>query len=132
METYVIDTIALIRYFEDDLPRSADNAFRLAEDGKAKLFIPSIVLGEFIYSALKGKLKVADAQLTIRELLQDVEASEYLLPVDMTLASWHKFLSLNVPELHDRMVCAIAASYEAAVITDDPELRAEGIHTIWK
>jgi predicted nucleic acid-binding protein len=131
METYVLDTVALVRYFEDDLPKSADKIFSLAEGGKAKLLIPSIVLGEFIYSALKGRLRVRDLHSTIMELLHGIEASEYLLSVDMTLPSWQKFLSLKVPELHDRMICAIAASLNIAVLTNDPEIKADGIRTIW-
>jgi len=131
METYVLDTVALARYFEDDLPKAADKVFLLAEEGKAKLLVPSIVLGEFIYSALKGRLKVADLRLTIVELLQTIEVSEYLLPVDMTIAAWQEFLKLEIAELHDRMVCAIAVAHNATVITNDPEIRVEGIDTIW-
>src|SRR3989304_8300811 len=110
METYVVDTVALARYFEDDLPRAADKIFRLAEEGKAELLIPSIVVGEFIYSVLKGRLKVADIQSTIIELLQTIQISEYLHQVDMTLAEWQEFLNLKIPELHDRMICAIAVA----------------------
>ena len=131
METYVLDTVALVRYFEDDLPKSADKIFSLAEGGRAKLLVPSIVLGEFIYSALKGRLRVRDLQSTIMELLHGIEASEYLLSVDMTLPSWQKFLNLKVPELHDRMICAIAASLNATVLTNDSEIKADGIRTIW-
>lgn len=131
METYVLDTVALARYFEDDLPKTADRIFHLAEEGKAKLLIPSIVLGELIYSALKGRLKVADLRLTIVELLQAIEVSEYLLPVDMNFAAWQEFLNLKVHELHDRMICAIALAHNAGVITNDSEIRAEGVNTIW-
>ncbi len=130
METYVLDTVALARYFEDDLPKSADRVFHLAEQGRAKLLIPSIVLGEFIYSAMKGRLKVADLRLAIVELLQAIEVSEYLSPIDMTLVAWQKFLDLNVPELHDRMICAIALAHDVTVITNDPEIRGV-VQTIW-
>lgn len=130
METYVLDTVALARYFEDDLPKSADRVFHLAEQGRAKLLIPSIVLGEFIYSAMKGRLKVADLRLAIVELLQAIEVSEYLSPIDMTLVVWQKFLDLNVPELHDRMICAIALAHDVTVITNDPEIRGV-VQTIW-
>ena len=131
MEAYVVDTVALARYFEDDLPRAADKIFRLAEEGKAELLIPSIVVGEFIYSVLKGRLKVADIRSTIVELLQTIQISEYLHQVDMTLAEWQEFLNLKIPELHDRMICAVAVANNATVITNDLEIRAESIHTIW-
>jgi len=130
METYVVDTVALARYFEDDLPRSADKIFRLAEEGRAELLIPSIVVGEFIYSVLKGRLKVADINSTIIELLQTIQMSEYIHQVDMTFAEWQEFLNLKIPELHDRMICAVAVARNATVITNDLEIR-ESIHTIW-
>jgi len=131
METYVLDTVALVRYFEDDLPISADRIFRLAEEGKAELLIPSIVVGEFIYSVMKGRLKVGDIHSTIIELLQTIQISEYLHHVDMTLSEWQEFLNLKIPELHDRMICAVAVAHNANVITNDHDIRAEGIHTIW-
>ncbi len=130
METYVVDTVALARYFEDDLPRSADKIFRLAEEGRAELLIPSIVVGEFIYSVLKGRLKVADINSTIIELLQTIQMSEYIHQVDMTFAEWQEFLNIKIPELHDRMICAVAVARNATVITNDLEIR-ESIHTIW-
>jgi predicted nucleic acid-binding protein len=131
METYVLDTVALARYFEDDLPRAADKVFRLAEEGRAELLVPSVVVGEFIYSVLKGRLKVADINSTIIELLQIIQVSEYLHQVDMTLAEWQKFLILKIPELHDRMICAVAAAHGATIVTNDLEIKAEGINTVW-
>ncbi|MFY3742216.1 MAG: putative nucleic acid-binding protein [Candidatus Nitrosomirales archaeon] len=132
METYVVDTVALAKYLADDLPESAERIFLLAEKGKAKLLVPSIVVGEFIYSALKGRVKAANLHSTIVELLQALEVSEYLQTVDMSPSAWQEFLNIKLPELHDRMISAIAISNNVSIITNDPEIRAEGARRFGK
>jgi predicted nucleic acid-binding protein len=130
---YVVDTIALVKYFEDDLPARANSIFKLAEEGKAKLLVPSIVIGEFIYTALKGRLKAQDPLAAIIELISDMESSSYLISVDMGTADWKLFLELKVPELHDRMICATSLRHSAkSIITNDPEIQKEGrTTTVW-
>jgi predicted nucleic acid-binding protein len=131
--TYVIDTIALVKYFEDDLPPRANSIFKSAEEGKAKLLVPSIVAGEFIYIALKGRLKAQDPLAAVTELISDMESTSYLISADMGTADWKIFLELKVPELHDRMICATSLRHSAkAIITNDPEIQKEGrTTTIW-
>jgi predicted nucleic acid-binding protein len=130
---YVIDTIALVKYFEDDLPARANSIFKSAEEGKAKLLVPSIVIGEFMYIALKGRLKAQDPLAAITELISDMESSSYLVSVDMGTADWKIFLELKVPELHDRMICAMSLRHSAkSIITNDLEIQKEGrTTTVW-
>jgi predicted nucleic acid-binding protein len=134
---YIADAMALARYFEDRLPTKADLAFREAEEGSAEILIPEIVVGEFIYIALKQRLnkeRISDPQMTIRELLGEMETSSYLKPVGMSSMAWNHFLESKIPELHDRMIYSIAKSLESdklvAIITDDPDLK-KAFKTIW-
>jgi len=46
----VADTVAIARYFGDSLSPKAREAFQEAEDGKAMVLVPEIVLGEFACS----------------------------------------------------------------------------------
>jgi len=132
VKLYVLDTIALVYYLEDRLPPGADRACREAEEGRAILLLPHIVIGEFIYIALKNRLReVRDSEI-IKEVLYIIETSEYINTVDMDFKAWEEFLSLNIPELHDRMVCAIAKSKNAILITSDAEIEENGIPTIWE
>jgi len=55
MKKYVTDTIALLAYTTNTLPTKADNIFKKAEQNKALLIVPSICIGEFIYTILKQK-----------------------------------------------------------------------------
>ena len=137
LKTYVADAVALARYFEDALPPKANRAFLEAERGEAQILVPEIVVGEFIYIALKGRLdkeKISDPKATITELLDEMESSTYLKQVQMDARSWRHFLGSTVSELHDRMVHAIAASLPSdsspAIITNDPTLSAV-FKTLW-
>lgn len=132
MKDYVVDTMALVSYLEDDLPSSADKAFKAAEQNKCKLLIPEIVIGELIYISLKGRLKTSNPKSFIMEVLISLSASRYIEFVGMDMDAWEEFLRLDIPELHDRMVCSIAASKDAAVITSDEEIKKNGIvESIW-
>ncbi|MDG6910019.1 MAG: type II toxin-antitoxin system VapC family toxin [Nitrososphaerota archaeon] len=132
MKLYVADTVALARYLEDDLPSRAEGAFREAEAGAAVILIPEVVIGEFAYVALKGRLKTRDPKSDIRELMREIAASSYLAAAAMDPAAWEKFLDCTVPELHDRMIYSIASSRGAsAIITPDKDLKLSGFPTLW-
>ncbi len=137
LRTYIADAVALARYFEDTLPPKADRAFSEAEEGKAQILVPEVVVGEFIYIALKGRLrkeKMSDPRAAITELLDEMESSSYLKQVQMSPIAWHHFLNSTVGELHDRMIHSIAMSLgresSLAIITNDPDLSAV-FRTVW-
>jgi len=132
MRDYVVDTIALVSYLEDDLPLSADKAFKSAEQNKCKLLIPDIVIGEFIYISLKGRLKASNPKSFIMEVLISLDASRYVGFIGMDTEAWEEFLGLDIRELHDRMICSIALSKDAIVITNDNDIMKNGvIETVW-
>jgi predicted nucleic acid-binding protein len=128
----VTDTIGLARYLEDNLPRGASKAFAEAEDGNAVILVPEVVVGELLYIALKGRLKVTDPKFLAMELVDKLESSSMLRQVGMSIEAWRSLLDSPVPELHDRMIHAIAMVRGAkAIITNDPELAASGFSCIW-
>ena len=51
---FITDTGTLAKYLEDSLPDSAPAAFGQAEWGDGSIIVPQIVVGEFIYIAIKG------------------------------------------------------------------------------
>lgn len=120
------DTVGLIKYFEDAPLPAADSVFKSAEEGKTHLIVPSIVIGEFFYLALKGRLKTEDPLATITELVSDIESSQFLVRVGMEISDRKVFLELKVHELHDRMICALAIRRSAeSIVTNDLEIQAE-------
>ncbi len=129
---FVADTMALARYLEDNLPKRANEVFENAESGTASILVPDIVIAEFIYIGLKGRLKVSDPRATIAELLSDLQSSQFLRPVGILSAAWEIFIDSKVPELHDRLIHSTAVANEAdAIITNDPEIIASAYPTIW-
>ena len=129
---YVADTMALARYLEDNLPKRANLVFEKAETGTATILVPDIVIAEFIYIGLKGRLKVSDPRATVAELLSELQSSQFLRPVGISSAAWEVFIDSRVPELHDRLIYSTAVSNEAeAIITNDPEIIASAYPTIW-
>jgi predicted nucleic acid-binding protein len=129
---YVADTMALARYLEDNLPKKANEVFEKAETGTATILVPDIVIAEFIYIGLKGRLKVSDPKATVGELLSELQSSQFLRPVGMSSEAWEVFIDSRVPELHDRLIYSTAVSNEAeAIITNDPEIIASAYPTIW-
>lgn len=132
MNVYVVDTMALVSYLENDLPASADKIFKLAEQNKCKLLVPEIVIGEFIYICLKGKLKTSNPKSLIMEVLISLDASRYFDFIGMDTEAWEEFLELDIRELHDRMICSIASSKDAVVITHDKDIKKnKAVETIW-
>jgi len=128
---YVADTVGLVRFLEDSLPSKADRVFKEAENGNALILVPEVVIGEFAYIALRGRLKSNDPNAMIQELLDELDSAAFIRQVGMTKHAWVEFLKSEIPELHDRMIHAIAESEDAdAIITNDEEL-ASKFRTIW-
>ena len=132
---YTTDTMALLCYLADRLPRRADEIFKKAEDEEAILVVPSIVLGEAIFTLLKGReifgVKVPLEKLTT--FLDILETSMTVRLVDLTVGGWRLITTINLPELHDRIVVSThLTSGSRAILTDDEEIhRLHGIKTIW-
>lgn len=132
MTDAVIDTVALVRHLEDDLPAKAERAFESAEAGQGTLYIPEIALGEFVYIALRGRLTTANPRTLVEEVLSTIRGSGYITLSALGPSGWGRFLDLDIPELHDRMIAADALSRGLPLVTNDPELsKVPGLTIIW-
>ncbi|MCL5672476.1 MAG: PIN domain-containing protein [Nitrososphaerota archaeon] len=115
------------------MPRPRNDVRSRPAVGRAAIvLIPEIVIGEFAYVALKGRLESRDPKSEVTELMREIDASSYLRAASMDSAAWEKFLDSAVPELHDRMIYSIASAKGApAIITPDKELKLSGFPTLW-
>lgn len=129
----VVDTVALVRALEDELPPAADRILRTAEAGEARLFLPEIALAEFVYIALRGRLRVPNPRALVEEVIDQIRATGYLVLSCLTADGWDTFLHLEVPELHDRMIASDALRRKLPLVTNDPAFDAvSGLRTVWR
>ncbi len=133
MKKYVADTVALLAYVVDKLPKGANTVFKEVEANEALLIIPDICIGEFIYTILKQRdvFSIAPPIESIDLLLDVIEQSENVKHSSLTIKSWRMMTTIGIPELHDRIVVATYLQEKAeAIITDDEEIKKVA-RTIW-
>ena len=130
IEYYVADSIALSMLLGDRLPSKAQEAFNKAEDGKAIIIVPNIALAELAYNIMKGRIDMKDSFATVQEVITNLRSANYIQVVEFTTDTWKEFFQLKIPELHDRMIAAVAVSLKAPVITKDAEIASQ-VPTIW-
>lgn len=129
-DRYVIDTVSFIYYLAEILPEKAEKIFRSAEKGDVKLILPSISIGEAIYVFKKHKKSRAGGEIS--KMLDNLGKCAYIEVKDLELQDWKNIAESNIPELHDRMVVAIARKYGLVLITNDREIIKSGeISTVW-
>ncbi len=129
-EQFVIDTHPLIWHLAGSrkLKSAARSAFSRIERGRATGLIPVIVLAELIYLFEKGRTTVS-----LSDVLAEIDQGENyeIVPLDRgqleEVERWK-----GIPELHDRMIVALARIKGAMLITKDQEIRESGlVSVVW-
>ena len=132
VKNFITDTVGLARYLEDNLPGPASDVFSLAERGEALILVPQIVMGEFIYIAMKGRLRLADPKNAVKRVLDELRGTSFIFQSNFPQDGWDVFLSLDIPELHDRLIAAETVTRGLSLISNDPEFRkVHGLQVIW-
>ncbi len=133
MDLYIIDTVAFLAYLADKLPGEADKLFKKAEKKQIKLLLPSIALGESLYTIYKGR-DIFGKSISLEKvdlIFQILKNKDVIELVNLGLEGWQIFHGLKLPELHDRMIVAMFHLYKAkAIVTNDPEI-SEITSSIW-
>lgn len=129
----VTDTHALIWYSQQRwrrLGRRALSLFRDADDGRAALVVPTMVLVEVLEEARRGTVTFA---ATASDWLEGLTGSGSFLVADLTAEVALRAHSLNaIAERGDRLIAATAAVLDYPLITRDPEIgKAAGLDVIW-
>ena len=133
MENFITDTAGLVRYLDDNLPSSASDVFSLAERGGASILVPQIVMGEFVYIAMKGRLKLDDPKVAVKKVLDELRGASFIFQSNFPEDGWDIFLSLDIPELHDRLIAAEALTRSLSLISNNPAFRkVHGLEVIWE
>jgi predicted nucleic acid-binding protein len=129
----VVDTVALVRYLEDSLPQAADSVFKRAEAGTDRLFLPQIALGEFIYVALRGRVKATHTQAAVEEAVENILSSDFMSVSEPPTSAWRHFLRSPISEMHDRLIAAEALSRGLPLVSSDAAFKAvPDLKLVWK
>lgn len=132
MNDHTIDTMALVRYLEDSLPARADKVFRDAEAGRLRLYLPEIVLAEFVYLSLKGRVRGGPAAFTVSETVHNLLSSDAITVSGMSETAWDLFSTLPIREMHDRMIAADAIARGTPLVSNDPAFDPiEQLRVVW-
>ena len=127
---YVLDTHALYWYWNqpDRLGRQASAAFQAQEKKQAIGLVPVIVVAELHY--LTSKLQ---RPLSIDQLLLLIDRAPSLRLEGLTRRHLLAFGTLSdVPEMHDRLIGAVALVHGAPVVSRDGALRDHPrLKTLW-
>ena len=130
MSDSVTDTHALYWYLtaSPKLGANAQATFLGGEQGRARIYVPSIVLAELYYLNLKYNRPLAFAQ----EYVRLAEGGQFHF-IDFRAADVLRFDALAaIPEMHDRMIVGVAHAMQLPLLTRDSEIIASGVvQTIW-
>ncbi len=133
IEIAVTDAHALIWYAQSERRRLGSLArriFEAADDRKAVVYVPALVLVEIGESIQKGNIRLAQPfSAWAHKLL----ASKHFVPVDLSWDVVRRAEELySIPERGDRLIAATAAHLGLPLITRDPEIaRAAGVEVVW-
>jgi predicted nucleic acid-binding protein len=129
----LIDTGALVRYLDDSLPSKADERFAGGEQGRHRLLLPQIPLGEFVSIALRGKVRSAHSRTAVAETLEHILSSDLIMVSSMPACGWEIFPLLEIPGLHDRRIASEAIARELPLVSNDPAFEGiPGLDLIWR
>lgn len=133
MESFIVDAVAFLAFLADQLPKKADDVFKKAEEKQTKLLLPSIALGETLYTIYKGKdifgKKVPLEKVELIFLI--LEKGDFMNLVELDVRAWRIFNELKILELHDRMIVTSFIYHKAtAILTNDDEI-ADAAPIIW-
>ena len=126
---FVIDTVGLVLHLEKrQLEPETKTILQDAEDKKAIIFVPAIVLAEILYLSERKRISISLKSVS-DHLSQRPGFVEY--PLDMTVIQAARQIS-DIPELHDRLIAATAKVLSAKLITNDLKIQASTfIQTVW-
>jgi predicted nucleic acid-binding protein len=132
---YTADSVAVLGYLAEALPSKVDDIFRRAEDDEANLIIPTIALGETIFTLLKGR-KIFGHGVPPEKLsffLDTLESTHAMVLADLDIKGWKLVMKTHLPEPHDRMIVATyLRSNSKAILTDDREIASlPDVKAIW-
>jgi len=117
MHSFVTDTQALIKFMTGKkvINNLSHKAYQSADNGKAIIIIPAIVLMEMLYLFEKNRINVGLFQTGELFKSQNYQFEPLSFDILKTASEID-----DIPELHDRLIAATAKYLGLPLITNDP------------
>ena len=82
---------------------------------------------------MKWRLKLSNPKNAVKKALDQIRVTSFILQSNFPEAEWDIFLSLNIPELHDRLIAVETMARGLALISNDPVSgKVHGLEVIWE
>lgn len=126
---FVADTHSFIWYLTDNstLSKKARDIFNLADQGKAVIILPAIVILECIDILDKKKVDLNFEDI----ILKIIQADNFIF----SEINWSLILEISrvkgLKDIHDRIIVATAKMFDAKLISKDKIIRSFYQNTIW-
>ena len=125
MRSYVTDTHFLIWHLQDNpcLSHRGRSIFLQADEGKAIVVIPTIVLVEMVY--LADKKRIANPLVEKALDLHRVGGNYQVIPLNLAVVEALERIPRSVvPDMPDRIIAATALLLELPLLTRDSAIEA--------
>ena len=82
---------------------------------------------------MKGRLRLNDPKGAVKQEVDEIRRTSFIFQSNFPEEGWDIFLSLDIPELHDRLIAAEALARSLTLSSNDPEfLKVKGLEVIWE
>ena len=109
--------------------------FKEVEENKTKLLVPTIVIGEVLFTILREKnvFGFTIPQDKISHILTILYQSSAFMINDISKIGWEYFLTSKLNELHDRIIVSTCKQFNVEIlISKDKEIKESNeIEVIW-
>ncbi|MBM3239515.1 type II toxin-antitoxin system VapC family toxin [Candidatus Poribacteria bacterium] len=127
---YVVDTHAIIWYLSGSqkIKSQALSAIKDVEKGNAEGFIATISLAELAYLFEKGRTTVS-----LNDVLSKIDSlpTFHIVPLERRIIEELPNIP-QIPDLHDRILVALARLLDAKLVTKDEIIKNSGlIDIVW-
>ena len=119
----------ILRLEKRKLPKKVKEVFEDAEKNKSEIIVPAMVFAEIAYLSENNRI---DTNLEEVKLYLENYKGIYENPLTFDNVI-EAFRIDDIPELHDRLIAAVAMQLNIEILTNDPEIQKSSyVKTIWR
>ncbi len=119
----------VLRLEKRKLPKKVKEIFEKAENNQSEIIVPAMVFAERAYLSEKNRIET-NLEEVKSYLKNHTHIHESALTLENVISA---FVIDDIPELHDRLIAAVALQLSIKIITNDPDIQKSSyLKSIWK